>query len=68
LNKMLIKSFVDYINLIKMYKDILKYRLITTRIALNTIFSQRLINNFIIKFIEISIYNRTRIKNNVNFL
>jgi len=51
-----------------MYKDILKYRLITIRIALNILFSQQLISNFVIKFIEIFVYNRTRIESNINFL
>ena len=65
---MLIKSFVNYIDLTRMYRDILKYRLITIRIALNALFSQRLANNFVIKFIKVLIYNRTRIEININFL
>jgi hypothetical protein len=65
---MLIKSFVNYIDLTRIYRDILKYRLITIRIVSNILFSQQLANNFVIKFIEILIYNRARIKNDVKFL
>ncbi len=40
-----------------MYRNILKYRLITIKIALNILFLQQVASNFVIKFIKILIYN-----------
>jgi len=39
-NKVLAKSFVNYIDLTRIYRDILKYRLTITRIASNILFLQ----------------------------
>ena len=40
-----------------MYKDVLKYWSTIIKIALNILFLQWLANNFVIKFIEIFVYN-----------